>query len=67
MVKCPNCGRNNLTPRKEWYYGPKRDPKRMLVQNYLCSCGASYNAWKRPNSVTVKAIRGRPRKSGKRL
>lgn len=64
-IKCSNCGNSFLKPRKEWYYGPKTDPKRFRVQNYECHCGRSFHAWIRPNKVTIRFVdtgKRRPKK-----
>ena len=57
IVVCPDCNRENV-PKKEWYYGPPADPKRMKVQSFRCVCGTSYLAWHSPDHVTVRVVRG---------
>ena len=59
LVNCPKCKKEAGNPRKEWYYGPPKDPKRMLVKHFRCTpCGKPFTAWIRPNKITVRVING---------
>jgi transposase-like protein len=55
LVKCPECGTENVKPVREWYGG--KSPKRMLVQRFVCSeCKKSYVAWKDSKTGGVKVM-----------
>jgi hypothetical protein len=53
-------------PKKEWWYGPKNDPRRFKTKLFKCTNGHTFAEWiregKRESTVSLLKGVGRPKR-----
>jgi hypothetical protein len=45
LARCPKCKEEVELPKKEWNYGPKKEPTRFKCQYFKCSKGHGFTVW----------------------